>query len=184
MAAYSMASRRSGPSAGLVTGHEDRSVALRPDLDRLDDRAAAMTDRRSGRRPRLAAGCLIRGAPLDHVLGVHDRDRPPDELGQCLGDLTEAAAGQGDARESVVDGSGSLEARGLDVEDHGQDGIDDLVERRFWRELDEREGVLIGRFDHRRRYRLDVSAGLEGDAGQAALGQPWDERVERDRVVA
>ena len=76
------------PEPGLVTRHEDRSVALRADLDRLDDRALAMTDRRTGRRPRLAAGRLIRGAPLDDVLGVHDRDRPPDEFGQCLGDLS------------------------------------------------------------------------------------------------
>ena len=174
----------SRPEPGLVVADEDRSVALRADLDRLDDRPWRMPVRRSVRQSRFTCRGEIRGSPLNDILGVDDRHRPPDELGQRLGDLTEAAARQRDARESVVDRGGTLEARGLDIEDDRQDGMDELVERRLRRELDEREGVAIGRLDHRLRDRLDVPAGLEGHAGQAAFRQPGNERVERDRVVA
>ena len=44
--------------------------------------------------------------------------------------------------------------------------------------------MAIGRLDHAGRDRVDVAGRLDGDAGETALGEARDERIEAGRIVA
>ena len=144
---------RSAPSAAAVAGDEDRPVALGPPTwigwTMAPCRRSSTPDRRARRdRP-----------PGDDALAVDDRDRTVDQLGQRLGDLAEPATGQDDVREPVVDRRRCARSRAAWlVEDDRQDDVDDLVERRLGRQLDEREVVPVGGLDHRGRDRPRCSA--------------------------
>ena len=169
----------------IAGGNEDRPVPIAADLDVANDDAGifdgiAGGTSGSGGSIKRAGGCL----PLNDILGVDDRDRPFDQIGQRFRDLTQAAARQDDGGEAVMDRGRPLEASGLGVQDDPEDRIDDLVERRFGGQLDDREVEPVGRFDHRRRDGLDIAGRLQGEPRKAAGGEAGYERLERQRVIA
>ena len=84
--------------------HEDGAIAVSADLDRLDHHVGVQFH-------------IRRRSPLQGTGGVDDPDRSRDQLCQGFGDLSQAAAGQYDRGESIMNGRRSLKLYGLGSQD-------------------------------------------------------------------
>ena len=118
------------------------------------------------------------------ALAVDDRDRHRDRIGKRLGDLAQAAAAQDDPGEPIVDLRRALETDRLGMEDHAEDGTDDLVERGRRGQLDQGEAEPVSLADHRLGDRADVARRFDRHPGQAVVDQVRHELGERLRVLA
>jgi hypothetical protein len=121
-------------------------------------------------------GQRVAGRIADHHVGAGQ------DLGQLAGQPGQAAAGQRDAQERVVDLLPAGQRGRLPVNDRLERLAEHVVQRRGGRDHDDREGGPVGQFHCVGRDFGQVLVQLDAQPGQSVGGQLLDQPAELPRL--